>query len=148
MTYLSPTSKEAQVWKAFASKRDVLFQLYTPSPGVDGVPAASFVPVQFLPQKYGCNFTQTTTPTGGFGCRLEEQQLVSVISPAFQSSPEAAHFAAHFSLVKEDYEKLIEAWKDLAACKWLKEAGISRWGRWIKFSHDRPIPMVSGVSSH
>ena len=57
VAYLTSTSKEAQIWEAYASRRDLLFQHYYPSAGVEGVPASNLVPVQFPPAKYGCNTT-------------------------------------------------------------------------------------------
>jgi len=141
VTYLRQRSKEKEVWEAFAAKRDILFQHHYPSEGIDGVPAEHIIPIQFAPKSYGCNVTEMNIPTGGFSCRLESQPLLSVLSPTFQSSPDAAHFAERFRLDVADYEQLFKLWRETdndpraAACKWLQQSGTSKWGAWIRFSN-------------
>ncbi|CAE7531846.1 yciC [Symbiodinium necroappetens] len=138
--YLTTVSKEREIWEAYASKRDILFQHHYPDAGVDGIPSSTFVPIHFAPKKYGCNSTETRFPTGGFACRLDGKPLQILVSPKIEASPDAMHFASRFRLDDNDYEKLFQAWRDadgdakVAACRWLQRKGTARWGSWIRFS--------------
>ncbi len=139
---------------AFASKKDILFKHHYPSEGVEGVPRSAFVPIQFSPKRYGCNATETSTPEGGFSCRLESKRLLKVASPKFMQSGDASYFAQRFSLGNEDYEQLFDLWRHYdgdaqqAACRWLKDKGSLKWGSWIRFSKQvrfiRQFPPVDG----
>ena len=139
---------------AFASKKDILFKHHYPSEGVDGVPRSAFVPIQFSPKRYGCNATETSTPQGGFSCRLEAKRLLKVASPKFMQSGDASYFAQRFSLGNEDYDSLFDLWRHYdgdaqqAACRWLKDKGSLKWGSWIRFSKQvrfiRQFPPVDG----
>eukprot|EP00434_Breviolum_minutum_P009765 symbB.v1.2.008598.t1/scaffold523.1/size192511/20 len=152
--YLTRLSKQIAIWNAFASKKDILFKHHYPSEGVDGVPRSAFVPIQFSPKRYGCNATETSTPQGGFSCRLEAKRLLKVASPKFMQSGDASYFAQRFSLGSEDYDSLFDLWRHYdgdaqqAACRWLKDKGSLKWGSWIRFSKQvrfiRQFPPVDG----
>jgi len=155
VTYMTQTSKEKQIWEAFAAKRDILFQHHYPTEGVDGVPEENIIPIQFAPKKYGCNAApEMNVPNGTFSCRLEGKPLLSMVSQALQSSSDAAYFAKRFQLDGDDYEALFKLWRETendpktAACQWLKQGGTARWGSWIRFSKQvrfmQDFPPVNG----
>jgi len=139
VTYLTDSSLAFQMWDAFATRRNLLFEYYQPAEGVHGIPGENFVQVEFPPLGTGCRTSNSSRPDGPLSCELPERPLLKLVSSKLVSNPDALRFAHVFSLNEEDYKQLFQIWRRSedtsdAACAWLQQVGYEKYGKWISFS--------------